>query len=384
MRHVTGVRFWRNAAVVAAFLTGPSSLQGRQQDTTRWTETTLAGELVVEVVASGIPAPSSIAFLPDGRLLVSERRAGALLLVDPADGAAIRVRGLPVADTVADAGTLDVELHPQYAQNGWIYLSYAVRRDSVATTVLDRFRLAADSVVNRERLFEAQPWIGTGGHHGGRLAFHEGYLFMTAGDREIPRHAQDPSTHPGKILRLHDDGRVPADNPFAGRPGALPEIWSMGHRNPQGLAVEPGTNRLWSHEHGPRGGDELQLIVAGRNYGWPVITWGIDYDGRPIGEGLTTRDGLSQPEYYWVPSIAPSGMVFLTSAVVPRWQGSLFLGALAGRSLHRVVLTDVHVRHDEQLFGERRWRVREVAEGPDGLLYLGVDGGMVLRVRPAT
>ncbi|HVE79867.1 MAG TPA: PQQ-dependent sugar dehydrogenase [Gemmatimonadaceae bacterium] len=194
--------------------------------------------------------------------------------------------------------------------------------------------------------------------------------------------AQRLDTHHGKVVRIHDDGRVPDDNPFRRRPGALPEIWSYGHRNPQGLVFEPGTARLWEHEHGPKGGDEVNLIRRGRNYGWPVITYGREYAGGRVGEGLTREEGMEQPAHYYVPSIAPSGMAWYDGRAFPAWRGSLFVGALALRHLNRLVIDGDRVLREERLLEDRRGRVRSVAQGPDGFLYLGVDAGLLLRIRP--
>lgn len=362
----------------------PLALHAQAQDTTMWEFDTWAGDMVVEVVARGLPAPMAIAFLPDGRLLVAERRTGTLLLVDPTSGTHAPVRGLEHVDTAGDGGTLDVEIHPDYERSGWIYLSYSVSSDSGSATALDRFRLDGDRATDRHTLFTARPWAELPEHHGGRIALRDGFVFLSIGDRQRHSDPQDLRAHNGKIIRLHDDGRIPEDNPFRVNTGALPEIWSRGHRNPQGLAFDPATGLLWSHEHGPMGGDEVQRIEPGLNYGWPVVTWGRDYDRTPIGDGRTSGPDFEQPDWYYVPSIAPSGMTFFQGNAVPRWQGSLFLGALAGRHLNRLVLRDGRVQHEERLFADRGWRIREVAQGPDGLLYLGVDGGMILRVRPAT
>jgi aldose sugar dehydrogenase len=322
-----------------------------------------------------------MAFLPDGRLLVSERPTGRLSVADLGTGVTVPVQGVPAVHGKEDGGLLDVVLHPRYRENGWIYFSYAIHTPEGNTTVVDRARLRGTRLVDRQRLFTAQPYIDNSNHFGSRLVLRDGYLYVSLGDRELRDLAQDLGTHHGKIVRLHDDGRVPNDNPFVRRAGARPEIWSYGHRNPQGLAVNPATGELWEHEHGPKGGDEVNVIHPGCNYGWPVITYGREYAGGQVGAGLTEQKGLEQPLYYYVPSIAPSGMEFYTGEAFPKWRGNLFIGAMALRHLNRLVIENGRVVREERLF-DRRWRVRVVRQGPDGLLYIGVDDGRILRLRP--
>jgi glucose/arabinose dehydrogenase len=340
----------------------------------------------VEVVARDLTLPTALAFLPDGRALLAERMAGRLSFLDAATGKRSPVHGLPPmhlgADREEEGGLFDVRVHPRYDRNGWIYISYSEATTDGNTTVVDRFRLAGNTLTGRERLFTARPHVRNSIHFGGRMALVDGHLFVTVGERNEPERAQDLGQHHGKIVRLHDDGRVPKNNPFARRSGALPEIWSWGHRNPQGLARNPVDGRLWAHEHGPRGGDEVNIVRPRANYGWPIITYGREYTGEPVGAGLTERDGLEQPVYYWLPSIAPSGMVFYRGRAFARWRGSLLVGAMARGHLNRLVVRDGRVLHEERLPAGKRWRVRLVSEGPDGSVYLGTDAGYLLRLTP--
>jgi aldose sugar dehydrogenase len=342
--------------------------------------------LRVEVVARDLTLPSALAFLPDGRALLAERTAGRLSIVDAAMGQRSRIHGLPpmhlAADREEEGGLFDVLVHPRYERNGWIYIAYSEGTPDGNTTVVDRVRLVGNTLSARERIFTARPHVRNSIHFGGRMALADGHLFLTVGDRNERERAQDLGQHHGKVVRLHDDGRVPKNNPFARRGGALPEIWSWGHRNPQGLTRDPVDGRLWAHEHGPRGGDEVNIVRPRVNYGWPIITYGREYTGEPVGEGLTERDGLEQPVYYWLPSIAPSGMVFYSGRAFPRWRGSLLVGAMARGHLNRLVVRDGRVLHEERLPAGKRWRVRLVSEGPDGSVYLGTDAGYLLRLTP--
>lgn len=339
----------------------------------------------IDKVADGLELPWAMAFLPDGRLLVSERAAGRLSTVDPRSGEVERLEAGPDDVYVKDnAGMLDVILHPDYPANGWFYFAYTAGDERLNTTVVERARLAGNRIVDRQRLFDARPWYHNSIVYGCRLAIRDGYLFVTMGDRWDLRHlSQSPGSHLGKILRLHDDGRVPADNPWAGLAGAEPAVWALGVRNPQGLALHPVTGELWEHEHGPLGGDEVNVIRRGRNYGWPVITYGKEYSGEPVGDGITHQDGMEQPLHYYVPSIAPSGMTFYAGDAFPAWRGSLFIGALAKTHLNRLVVADAAVVHEERLLADRGWRVRAVNEGPEGFLYLAIDDGAIYRLVPA-
>ncbi|MEO7966078.1 MAG: PQQ-dependent sugar dehydrogenase [Gemmatimonadaceae bacterium] len=351
---------------------------------TRWSYASERTPFVAEVVATGIAIPFGMTFLPDGRMLVTDRRAGRLVAVDLKRGTTRDVRGVPAVWGKEDAGLLDVILHPRYAENGWIYYSFSAGDSSGSTLAVERAKLRDDALVDRERLFTARGALPNNtDHFGGRLVISRGYLFITSGDRAAHRDsAQVLTSHFGKVLRLFDDGRIPPDNPFTKKAGALPEIWSYGHRNPQGLTLRPGTNDLWEIEHGPKGGDELNLIRGGANYGWPVITYGEEYKGGPVGKGITAMEGMEQPVHYYKPSIAPSGVEFYTGNAFPAWKGNVFIGALALTHLNRLEMKGDSVVHEERLIGDRNWRVRIVRTGPDGLIYLAVDGGMVIRLRP--
>lgn len=351
---------------------------------TCWYYDTPDAHFQVEVVARGLTVPVSLAFLPDGRALVAERPVGRLSFVDLGTGAVSAIDGAPAVAGEVDAGLLDVVVHPDFSHNGWLYFVYSEHTDSGNAAVVERARLEGSRLVERTRLLSVHPYLDNVNQFGARLVLDHGYLYIALGERDVPELAQDLSSDAGKILRIRDDGTVPRDNPFVGTPGARPEIWSLGHRNPHGLAIEPRTGLLWEHEHGPRGGDEINLIRAGRNYGWPVITYGIEYSGEPVGAGITHRDGMEQPQYFYVPSIAPSGMAFYSGNDFARWRGNIFLGSLSYRHLNRVVLDGRRIVREERLLRDRGWRIREVRQGPDGFLYLGIESGLIARVRPAT
>lgn len=334
-------------------------------------------------VASGLENPWGIAFLPDGRMLVTER-AGRLQVVSP-DGSTQVVSGTPEAWVRGQGGLLDVEVHPDFAQNRLVYLTWSKAVGEGATTALGRGRLEGNSLSGFEEIFVANAATTTGAHFGSRIVFDgRGHVFIGIGDRGIMQAAQDPTNHQGTIIRLRDDGRVPADNPFVGREGFLPEIFAYGIRSPQGMARHPETGALWENEHGPRGGDEVNLIEAGRNYGWPAITFGINYNGNIISND-TARTGMEQPLTYWVPSIAVSGMTFYTGDRFPNWRGNLFVGALAGQHIRRLVLDGTRITHQEVMLNDIRSRVRQIKQGPDGFLYLITDegNGRVLRMEPS-
>jgi aldose sugar dehydrogenase len=343
-------------------------------------------KLKVETVTDStkITMPFAMAFLPDGDLLVTNRPDGKIMLLDVKNGKAKEIQDVPKTLENGSAGMHDVVVHPNYKENGWIYFSYVeMRSDSSSTLVVDRAKLNIDRLVERERLFTVLPYHNEINHYGGRLVLKDGYLFITMGERYYLRDsAQILSNHLGKVLRIYEDGRVPDDNPFVKRNDAKPEIWSYGHRNSQGLTLHPVTRELWEHEHGPKGGDEVNIINPGLNYGWPVICHGIDYDGNPIGKGITEKEGMEQPLYFYVPSIAPSGMLFYTGDKFPKWKNNLFIGAMGLQHLNRLVIDNNKVVHEERLLKELKRRVRCMAQGPDGFIYIGVDGGMILRLKP--
>jgi glucose/arabinose dehydrogenase len=345
------------------------------------------GQVVVETVANGLNRPWSLAFLPDGRMLVTER--GGNLRAVSSEGAKSRpVAGVPEVKARGQGGLLDVALDPNFSSNRLIYLSYAEpRAGGLAGTAVARGRLDQDALRLSDVavIFRQEPGYSGNNHYGSRLAFApDGTLFVTLGERfDLRDKAQDLSTDLGKIVRINRDGSIPRDNPFVGREGARPEIWSYGHRNPQAAAINPRTRALWAIEHGPRGGDEVNIVRKGANYGWPVIGYGVHYSGAKIGVG-TAKAGMEQPIFYWDPSIAPSGMTFLTSNRYPGWQNSLFTGALAGQMLVRLELSGDRVVREERLLTDLGARIRDLRQGPDGLLYLLTDesNGRLLRLTP--
>jgi glucose/arabinose dehydrogenase len=347
----------------------------------------LDGTFVAERVLAGISQPAAIEFLPDGRALVAQRDRGRLTLADFSTGKSTDVEGLPRLVVYGDAGIHDIELHPGYADNGWIYISYTDGEQVHSTAVLDRFRLEGDKATDVQRLFTADAYSEDAYHLAARIAFVDGYVFVAFGDRQHPPRAQDNSNHAGAVVRLHDDGSVPEDNPFVGveeegKPKPRPEIWSYGHRDPMGLYRHPETGELWLHEHGPRGGDEVQMVKRGANYGWPIVSYGFQYDGGPVGMGIPWQEGMEIPAWVYVPSIAPSDLVVYQGAAFPAWQGSLLIGAMAGMHLNRLVLRDGEVVAEERLAQRLLGRVRSIAVDGQGLIYLGSDNGEVWRLRP--
>ncbi|AFG38462.1 PQQ-dependent sugar dehydrogenase [Spirochaeta africana] len=333
-------------------------------------------------VADGLHHPWAVAFLPDGGYLVTERR-GRLYRVDT-NGDRVRIGNLPRVAAQGQGGLLDVVLHPEYQENGWIYLSYARPTSGGATTALARARLEDDQLRSFEVLFSAEPALGGGRHFGSRIAFdHDGYVYLTIGERGQMELAQDPSNHWGSTVRLYSDGGVPDDNPFVDQEGYLPELFTYGNRNAQGMIVHPVTGEIWQNEHGPRGGDELNLIQAGANYGWPEISHGEHYSGGQVGQG-THAEGMEQPVVHWTPAIAPSGMAYYDSPAFPGWQGSLFIGSLVDQHLRRVQLDGNEVTDQEVLLHREIGRVRDVRTSPEGYIYLLTDAanGRLYRLEP--
>jgi glucose/arabinose dehydrogenase len=341
-------------------------------------------------VAKGLANPWGLAFLPDGRLLVTER-PGRMRIIAKDGHLSAPLDGVPPVAARGQGGLLDIVLGPDFPSSSLVYFSYAEPREAGKNaTAVARARLVTGEdggrLVDLQVIFRQQPSYASSNHFGSRLVFaRDGSLFVTLGERferfAARDQAQDPFNHLGKLVRILPDGRPHAGNPKQG--GWLPEIWSIGHRNVQGAALHPGTGRLWTIEHGARGGDEINIPQAGRNYGWPVISYGRNYDFTKIGVG-THKEGMEQPVYYWDPSIAPSGAAFYTGEVFPEWRGNLFVGALAGQALHRLVLEGEKVVGEEALLTELRERIRDVRMGPDGVLWLLTDSsdGRVLRVVP--
>ncbi|KPP99681.1 MAG: glucose/sorbosone dehydrogenase family protein [Bacteroidetes bacterium HLUCCA01] len=350
-----------------------------------------AGEIIeteamnvrLDEVVSGLGIIWGMAFLPDGSVLLTER-AGNLRLVRDGQVQPEPVAGLPEIYAVNQGGLLDVVVHPDYEDNGWIYLSYSARTaDGQGYVEVMRARLDAEgsTLTDQEILFQEEPASNARHHFGNRIVFdNNGYMFFTIGDRGVMNTAQQLDHYGGKVYRLHDDGRIPEDNPFVGNDEAFDEIFTYGNRNPQGMILHPKTGELWSHEHGPRGGDELNIMRAGLNYGWPEITYGINYNGTIITED-TARVGMEQPLHYWTPSIGPSGMAYITGDRYPEWEDNLFIGSLSFQYLHRSALDGERVVHEERLF-EAIGRVRDVRQAPDGYIYFSTDNGSVYRILP--
>jgi glucose/arabinose dehydrogenase len=338
---------------------------------------------VVKLV-EGLEQPWSLAFLPDGRMLVTEK-AGRLRVIREGQLEPQPIAGVPQVTVHGQGGLHEVVLHPAFPQNNLIYIAYAARGSDGVGTELARGRLVGNRLDNVQVLFRQSPKGNAGQHFGGRIVFDRaGFVYLTLGDRGERERAQRPDDHAGSVIRLHDDGRVPQDNPFAGKAGWKPEKFTLGNRNMQGAALHPQTGVLWTHEHGPQGGDEVNIMRAGTNYGWPVITYGVNYGlGTKIGEG-THKPGMAQPIHYWVPSIAPSGMAFYTGERFPRWRGNLFVGALRDQMLVRLQLDGEKVVKEERLLQNVLGRVRDVRSGPDGFLYLLTDesSGVLARLEP--
>ncbi|UII75310.1 PQQ-dependent sugar dehydrogenase [Flagellimonas sp. HMM57] len=332
-------------------------------------------------VVEQLQNPWGITFLPDGSSLITEK-AGKILLFK--NGNTKEVANVPEVYVRGQGGLLDIEIHPNYAKNGWIYLSYSSDEGEGkgGNTAIMRAKLQQNKLVDKQLLYKAEPNTTKGQHFGSRLEFDdEGYLYFSVGDRgNRDVNPQDITKDGGKIYRIHDDGSIPQDNPFVDSSGAKTAIFSYGHRNPQGLTIHPETGELWEHEHGPRGGDEINIVEKGKNYGWPVITYGINYSGTKITDE-TSKKGMEQPVYQWTPSIAPSGMAFVSSDKYPDWKGNLLVGSLAFQYLERLVLKNNKVIYREKLL-DGMGRVRNVEQAPDGFIYVGIEGKGIYRLEP--
>jgi aldose sugar dehydrogenase len=343
----------------------------------------------VVTVAEGLQNPWGMQFLPGGDALLTER-AGRVRLIRNGRLVPEPVADLPEIGVGGQGGLFDILLHPEFQQNRHVYLSYAKpRADGERTTAILRGTWDGNRITGIQEIFEAQAWSDRGAHFGGRMVIdQDGYLFLTLGDRGYMDEAQNLRNHIGTILRLHDDGRVPSDNPFVGRDDALPEIWTYGNRNGQGLAIHPETGEIWQNEHGPRGGDEVNLVQPGVNYGWPVISHGINYDGSVLTEH-THMEGMEQPVHQWTPSIATSGKAFYMGDAFPAWRGSMLVGGMAGTQIARVTLNGHEYVGEETLLAEYGERIRDVRAGPDGFIYAltenrgGEPVGKVIRLEPA-
>ena len=342
-------------------------------------------DIRVEQLFTGLGVPWGMAFIDKQRLLISSR-SGRLHLADLESRSVMAVNGLPRIAAEGQGGLLDVATGPGFASDGWIYFTYSKALPDGNATTLARARLDGQQLRQWQDLLVTDSAASGGRHFGSRIAFDEqGYLYFGVGDRGERDPAQDLSNHIGSILRLHLDGSLPTDNPFIGVAGARHETWSFGHRNPQGMAYDRVNKRLWSIEHGPRGGDEINLILPGRNYGWPVISHGKEYWAPlQVGEG-TSKPGMEQPHKVYIPSIAPSSLMLYDGAAFPHWRGNLFSGALKLRHLNRVEVSDTgDITGEERLLEDLGERIRNVIQGPDGFIYLSTDSGRILRIRPAT
>lgn len=332
-----------------------------------------------ELFVDDLQNPWGMAFLPSGGVLITER-GGQLIYFK--DGEKSNISNIPEIYVRGQGGFMDIELHPDYQENGWVYFSYSSSEgnDRGGNTAIMRAKLKENALTDTELLYKASPNTTRGQHWGSRLEFdNDGYLYFSIGDRgNRDVNPQDITRDGGKIYRIHDDGRIPSDNPFVGKSGAKRAIYSYGHRNPQGLTKHPETGKIWEHEHGPRGGDEINIIRKGDNYGWPVITYGINYVGTKITDE-TSRPGMEQPVYQWTPSIAPSGMAFVSSDKYPDWRGSLLVGSLAFQYLERLEFENGGVVYREKLL-DGMGRVRNVRQGPDGFIYVGIEGKGIYRL----
>ena len=336
----------------------------------------------VEILAKNLGIPWGMAFLNERELIWTERKG----LVKKIDTVTRKITVLKVQFknlyTKGQGGLLDIALHPEFSKNKWIYFSYSFSKGKKQSTVLVRGQLKGNKIIKLKQLFMAKAFYNSRIHFGSRLAFDKkGFLFMTVGDRGQKKLAQDLSSHMGKLLRLNEKGKAPSDNPFIKNKKAKPEIYSYGHRNPQGLFIQAKTEQIYLQEHGPKGGDEINLIQKGKNYGWPVITYGRAYIGYKIGEG-THKKGMEQPIKYWTPSIAPSGLLIYSGKKFAEWTGDFFSGALALTHLNRLKIQDKKVKKEERLLSDLSLRFRNVIEGPKGFIWASVDQGMILKISP--
>ena len=339
-------------------------------------------KLQLDTLSTDLSEPWGMTFLPNGDMLITEK-GGEIKIFRNGSFLQQTIQGLPEIRVGGQGGLLDIELHPDYDNNGWIYFSYSAPGDGRSgNTAVMRAKLQNNELVEKEQIFRALPDVNGGNHWGSRIEFdNDGYVFISLGDRGNQNLAQDLSVHNGSMIRLHDDGKIPDDNPFVNQANAKPEIYSYGHRNIQGMVIHPFTGDIWTHEHGPRGGDEINILGKGKNYGWPVITYGINYDGSTITDE-TAREGMEQPLHYWDPSIAPCGMTFITGDKYPGREGDLLVGSLRFRYLHYCEIEDDKVISEEKLF-EDIGRVRAVEMGRDGYIYVLTEApGQLLKVVP--
>jgi glucose/arabinose dehydrogenase len=358
-----------------------SSANNKPQAAGDTTSTAQAAAVKADTLYKGFQNPWGMAWLPDGRMLVTEK-AGEILVFRDGKFTGEKLSGVPAVADAGQGGLLDIKLHPDYDKNKWIYISYAKPVKGGATTTITRFKLDGNNIIDKQELYEAKPYVDADYHFGSRIIFDkDNYMFFSSGERGTMKKVWELNNDHGKIHRLKDDGTVPDDNPFVKTAGARKSIWSYGHRNPQGLIYDKENNRIWGIEHGPRGGDELNLIEKGKNYGWPLTCYGINYDGTILTD-KKEMPGVTNPARYWVPSIAPCGSMLVTSDKYPKWRGNLLIGALALRHIARVQLNGTTYVTEEKLF-DNVARFRDVAEGPDGYIYAITEGpGMLLKILP--
>ncbi|HAY3549854.1 PQQ-dependent sugar dehydrogenase [Elizabethkingia meningoseptica] len=344
-----------------------------------------ATALNVEEIVSGLSKPWGIVVLNDGRLLITEK-TGTLRIVDKANKLSQPVTGLPEVNSNGQGGLLDIVADPDFAQNRMLYWVFSERKDGKNATVVAKGKLANDekTVENTQVIYRAEPAYDGTLHYGGRIIFDkDGNLFVSTGERSdlVTRpQAQQLNSALGKVLKITKDGKSAPGNPFAGRNDVRPEIYSYGHRNIQGLALHPETGDLWEGEFGPRGGDEINIIKPGKNYGWPIITYGIEYDGKTIGDGITQKEGMEQPVYYWDPVISPSGMIFYSGDVIPEWKNNLLIACLSGQHIDRLDIKNNKIAGEERLLGDKNERFRDLAQGLNGEIYAVTDSGKVFRI----
>lgn len=336
----------------------------------------------VDTLYTDLQNPWGMTWIGDGKMLVTERK-GEILIFKDDKYTGQKVQGLPAVYANGQAGLLDITVHPDFVQNGWIYIAYAKPVPGGGATTVARFKLNGNTVASFEDLIVTTPAWNGGTHYGSRIVFdNQKFLYFTNGERGSQNNAQNLTNSHGKVHRIHDDGRIPSDNPFITTAGAIPSIWTYGNRNPQGMIYDQTNNRIWSVEHGPRGGDELNLIEKGKNYGWPVITYGINYNGTPITE-ITEKEGMEQPVKYWVPSIATCGMTLITSDKYPAWKGNILVAALAATHIARVEMDGTRATGEEKLL-QGIGRVRQVSQSPDGFIYAITEGtGLLIKLLPA-
>lgn len=353
----------------------------QQQESKIKAEEPLNTKYSLEVVIPDLENPWGMVFLPDSSILFTEK-SGQLFHFK--DGTKTSIEGLPEIYVRGQGGLLDLELHPNYKQNGWLYISFSSPEGEGegGNTAIMRAKLEDNKLVNKELLYKAVPNTKKGQHWGSRIEFdNDGYLYFSIGDRgQRDVNPQDIALDGGKIYRLHDDGTIPEDNPFVNSTNAKKAIYSYGHRNPQGLVLHPETGMIWEHEHGPKGGDEINIIRKGKNYGWPVISYGVNYSGTTFTD-ITAKEGMEQPIFFWVPSIAPCGMTFVTSDLYPEWKGNLLVGALKFKYLERLVIENNQVIKREKLF-ENTNDVRNVRQAPDGYIYFSMEGKGIVKIIP--